>query len=68
MDLKKKKLKWFFVLKKVFENQLHKLGPTERANLFPCVFDKPGLILIITSETELEILGHVVQMFLSKRV
>jgi len=27
-------------MKKVFENQLHKQGPTGRANLFACVFGK----------------------------
>jgi len=38
-----------------FENQLHKLGSTGRANLFACDFGKQGLVLIITSEIELEI-------------
>ena len=39
----------------VFENQLHKQGPTGCANLFACDFGKRGLVLIITSEIELEI-------------
>jgi hypothetical protein len=42
---------------------LQKLGPTGRANLLACVFSKRGLVLIITSEIELEISGHVVQRF-----
>ena len=46
---------------------MHKLGPTRRGNLFAYVFGKQGLVLIITSETELEISGHVVQRFLSKK-
>jgi len=49
--LKKVFEKRFFVLKNVFENQLHKQGPNGRANLFT----NYGLVLIITSGTELEI-------------
>jgi len=48
-------LKKFLKMVFYFENQLHKLGPTGRANLFACDFGKRGLNLIITSEIELEI-------------
>jgi len=45
--------RWIF--EKVFENQLHQLGPIGRANLFACDFGKQWLVLIITSKIKLEI-------------
>jgi len=50
---------------KKFKKMMHKQGPTGRANLFTSVFGKQyELILIITSRTKPEILGHVVHLFL----
>ena len=61
-------LKKVLDFEKVFDNQLHKLGPTERANLFACDFGKRGLVLIITSEIELEIPRPLCKGFYRKSV
>jgi hypothetical protein len=51
----------------VTSKNLHKQGSNGRANLFTDVFGKQdGLVLIITSRTKPEILGHVVQSFFIK--
>jgi len=48
---------------------MHKQGPTGRANLFTGVFGKQyRMVLIIISRIKLEILGHIVHLFLRKRV
>jgi len=57
-------MKTVFDFEKSFENQFHKLGPTERANLFASDFGKRGLVLIITSETKLEISRPLCKGFL----
>jgi len=64
----KKFLKTVFDFEKVFENQLHQLRPTGRANLFSCDFGKQGLVLIITSKIELEISRPLCKGFYEKRV
>jgi hypothetical protein len=46
-----------FFMKKVFENQLHKRGPTGLPICLPVFSANYGLVLLITSETEPEILG-----------
>jgi len=49
---------------KSFEKMMHKQGPTVCSNLFTGVFGKQeGMVLIITSRTKPEILGHVVHCF-----
>jgi len=46
---------------KVFRKKMHKQGLTGRANLYTDVFGKQyRLVLIMTSRTKPEILGHVV--------
>jgi len=61
-------LKKVFDFEKVYENQLHKLGPIGRANLFACDFGKWGLVLIITSEIEVEISRPLCKGFYRKRL
>ncbi len=57
----------FLILKKVLKIQLHKQGATGRANLFSVFLVNYGLIMVITSETELEVSGHVVKSFDRKK-
>jgi len=61
-------LKKVLYFQKVFENQLHKLDPTGRTNLFACNFGKQRLVLIITSEIELEISKPLCKDFYWKKV